>query len=157
MADRYANVIVLQTLTLAMDRNKKFDCASFCPTYRRPHVVERNDAPIRAAEGLPLGERNPCGRRSRRARDRRFGGVRFLVDFLRGQKTGLYLDQLENYSIVANMLVAGGCSIALPTKGDLRWLAPEHGALRGDGGGKRGRQREKASAERLPKRLSYFG
>jgi 23S rRNA (cytosine1962-C5)-methyltransferase len=28
-------------------------------------------------------------------------GVRFIVDFLHGQKTGLYLDQLENYVIVA--------------------------------------------------------
>ena len=100
VADRYADVVVLQTLTLAMDQRKTLIAEALAALPGVRHVVERNDAPVRVAEGLPLvtglliggdpGEREVDLR-----------GVRFLVDFLRGQKTGLYLDQAENYAIVA--------------------------------------------------------
>jgi 23S rRNA (cytosine1962-C5)-methyltransferase len=100
VADRYADVIVLQTLTLAMDKNKELIARIFSELPDVRHVVERNDGPVRTAEGLPLVSGVLFGKDpGQREIDVR--GVRFIVDFLHGQKTGLYLDQLENYAIVA--------------------------------------------------------
>ncbi|MGA7216604.1 MAG: class I SAM-dependent rRNA methyltransferase [Terrimicrobiaceae bacterium] len=100
VADRYADVIVLQTLTLAMDKQKELIARvlSVLPDVR--HVVERNEGSVRTAEGLPLVSGVLFGGEPGE-REIAVGGVRFIVDFLHGQKTGLYLDQLENYGIVA--------------------------------------------------------
>lgn len=100
VADRYGDVIVLQTLTVAMDQRKALIAAALAALPGVAHVVERNDAPVRVAEGLPsvtgmLSGEDPG------EREIGIGGVRFGVDFLRGQKTGLYLDQAENYALVA--------------------------------------------------------
>lgn len=100
VADRYGDVVVLQTLTKAMDDAREMiaECLAELPGVA--HVVERNDAPVRASErlefrtGILVGE-NP-GERTLEA-----NGVKFSVDFLDGHKTGLYLDQLENIALVA--------------------------------------------------------
>ncbi len=63
-------------------------------------IMVRNDSPMLAAEGLEqfvgmvYGEApQPCEAQSR--------GVIFIVDLQSWQKTGLYLDQLDNYADVA--------------------------------------------------------
>jgi 23S rRNA (cytosine1962-C5)-methyltransferase len=118
--DRYEDQFVLQTLTLAMDMRKDLildaiehvfcrasaslaeaetvaggacDLQSMC-------VIERNDAPIRKAEGLELRDGLLRGTPSQIAIE--INGVKFEVDTLRGHKTGFYLDQKHNYSIVAS-------------------------------------------------------
>ncbi len=98
--DRYGDCAVLQTLTLAMDRRKDL-IADAIVEILKPHcVIERNDAPVRKAEGLELhtgilrgGAPAPF--------DVTLGGVTFGVDLPAGQKTGLYLDQGDNYALVA--------------------------------------------------------
>jgi 23S rRNA (cytosine1962-C5)-methyltransferase len=98
--DRYGPHLVFQTLTLAMDQRKDLIVAATNPLLTPNSIIERNDAPIRKAEGLPLlsgllrGE-NPG------AIDLEVNGIQFRADLLTGQKTGLYLDQLENYKAVA--------------------------------------------------------
>jgi len=100
VADRYADVVVLQTLTLAMDQRKALIAEALAALPGVRHVVERNDAPVRTAEGLPLVTGLLAGD-DPGEREVNLRGVRFSVDFLRGQKTGLYLDQAENYAMVA--------------------------------------------------------
>jgi len=62
-------------------------------------IIERNDAPVRRAEGMQpamgvlLGEAKPSRIE--------VGGLNFEVDLLHGQKTGFYLDQMEHYTAVA--------------------------------------------------------
>jgi len=101
VVDRYGDVAVLQTLTFAMDQRKALIAGCLAAVPDIAHVVERNDAPVRTAEGLPIVVGmlvgNDPGERVIEVR-----GVRFTVNFLHGQKTGLYLDQVENYSIVAS-------------------------------------------------------
>ena len=117
--DRYGDDFVLQTLTLAMDMRKDFivnaiedvfcgasDSVGFpkqpeaAPVGPRSFcVIERNDAPIRRAEGLDLCSGVLRGTASQHAI--KIEGVELEVDFLRGQKTGLYLDQKHNYGVVA--------------------------------------------------------
>jgi 23S rRNA (cytosine1962-C5)-methyltransferase len=63
-------------------------------------IIERNDAPVRRAEGLELKSGILRGDASVET-DFQIAGVRFVIDLLRGQKTGFYLDQKANYQIVA--------------------------------------------------------
>lgn len=117
--DRYGDTYVLQTLTLAMDRRKDLivealkkialregnfsaNTGEISPaTGEAPvlQIIERNDAPIRKAEGMELqtgvlyGEAHPV--------EIEVLGLKFLIDPLHGQKTGFYLDQIDSYREVA--------------------------------------------------------
>jgi 23S rRNA (cytosine1962-C5)-methyltransferase len=102
IVDRYADHLVLQTLTLAMDMRKHLivealqNVVGFTPK----SIVERNDAPVRRAEGLELRTGALVGDCSGGV-DMRPVGMKFHVDLLSAQKTGFYLDQLPHYSAVA--------------------------------------------------------
>jgi 23S rRNA (cytosine1962-C5)-methyltransferase len=100
IADRYGDVIVLQTLTKAMDGAKRLLAECFAELPGVSHVVERNDAAVRALERLPAESGCLVGH-DPGERVIELGGTKFLVNFLSGHKTGLYLDQAENYRAVA--------------------------------------------------------
>jgi 23S rRNA (cytosine1962-C5)-methyltransferase len=100
--DRYGVHLVLQTLTLAMDRRKELIVEVAKQLLSPRSIIERNDAPIRKAEklematGLLFGEHpGPITVEAK--------GIRFNVDLLTGHKTGLYLDQLDNCQEVAEL------------------------------------------------------
>ncbi len=124
--DRYEDYFVMQTLTLAMDMRKeliadaieqcsaRFQLAS-APSASSPldesvrsadqrhalaYIIERNDAPVRQVEGLELRSGIVRGNAPLQF-EIEIGGIKFGVDLLRGQKTGFYLDQKQNYGIVA--------------------------------------------------------
>src|SRR5205085_131289 len=63
-------------------------------------IVERNDAPVRQAEGLELRTGVLRGTASPQTIVE-IEGLKFEVDLLRGHKTGFYLDQKHNYTILA--------------------------------------------------------
>jgi len=62
-------------------------------------VVERNDAPVRQAEGLEPRTGVLRGTTSPQMIIE-VDGLKFEVDLLRGHKTGFYLDQKHNYTIL---------------------------------------------------------
>jgi 23S rRNA (cytosine1962-C5)-methyltransferase len=97
--DRYGDHFVLQTLTLGMDMRKDFITAAMVDLFGDIAIIERNDAPVRKAEGLELRSGVLRGTPSQVAIE--IEGVKLEVDLLRGQKTGFYLDQKHNYPIVA--------------------------------------------------------
>src|SRR5438046_4462213 len=96
--DRYGDDFVLQTLTLAMDMRKDLIAAGMVKRCGDIAIVERNDAPVRKAEGLEF--RTGVLRGTPSQITIKVEGVELEVDFLRGHKTGLYLDQKHNYGIV---------------------------------------------------------
>lgn len=98
--DRYGDYVVLQTLTLAMDQRKDLLVAAIEKTLAPEGIIERNDSPIRKAEGMELVTGILAGK-SPQPFTVSFGRMRFQVDLIGGQKTGLYLDQLENYKAVS--------------------------------------------------------
>jgi 23S rRNA (cytosine1962-C5)-methyltransferase len=110
--DRYGDDFVLQTLTLAMDMRKDLIVDAiehvFCRATPKAFgaalqsfcIIERNDASVRRAEGLELRRGVLRGTPSQIAIE--IEGVQLEVDFLRGHKTGLYLDQKHNYGIVGD-------------------------------------------------------
>ena len=100
IVDRYGDVIVLQTLTLAMDRAKPLIVAALLELLQPRAIVERNDAPGRRPEGLDSVAGMLHGKEPGEI-EIEVAGLRLLVDPLRGQKTGFYLDQAANYAAVA--------------------------------------------------------
>jgi len=100
--DRYELHLVLQTLTLAMDRRKELIVEVAKQLLSPSSIIERNDAPVRKAEGLDMVTGLLFGEQPGMiALDAK--GIRFHVDLLTGHKTGLYLDQLDNYEAVAEL------------------------------------------------------
>jgi 23S rRNA (cytosine1962-C5)-methyltransferase len=98
--DRYGHHFVMQTLTLAMDMRRDLIADAIVDHFGEATVIERNDAPVRKAEGLELRSGVLCGDASSQI-EIEIDGVKFEVDLLHGQKTGFYLDQKHNYAIVA--------------------------------------------------------
>jgi len=100
IVDRYAHYLVLQTLDQGMDRAKPEIVAALLETYSPRGIVERNEAAVRKRENLPLvsgvvaGDVPDCV-------PIRMNGLAFHADLLHGQKTGVFLDQRENYIAAA--------------------------------------------------------
>ena len=97
--DRYGDTIVLQTLTLAMDLRRELIAEAIGAVTGVPNIIERNDAPIRKAEGMDL--RTGVLRGAADPVEIGILGLKFLIDPLQGQKTGFYLDQIGSYREVA--------------------------------------------------------
>lgn len=96
--DRYGDDFVLQTLTLGMDTRKDLITAAILNLFGDVTIIERNDAPVRKAEGLELQTGVLRGTPSQTVIENE--GVKLELDLLHGQKTGFYLDQKRNYGIV---------------------------------------------------------
>ena len=102
IVDRYGDNLVLQTLTLAMDLRKTLIVEALQKALGRiDSIVERNDAPVRRAEGMELQTGvlfgNPPGEI-----EIGVAGVRLTIDLMNAQKTGFYLDQMANYEAAAS-------------------------------------------------------
>jgi 23S rRNA (cytosine1962-C5)-methyltransferase len=98
--DRYGNCVVIQTLTLAMDRVKPLILDAILKVLAPAVVIERNDAPVRKAEGMELQSGILFGK-DPGPQIIVVGGLEYEIDLLRGHKTGFYLDQIDNYRAVA--------------------------------------------------------
>ena len=98
--DRYGEHLVLQTLTLAMDQRKGRIAEALVDLLHPASIVERNDSPIRKAETLEDSVGMLAGKEPAPF-ELSIHGVRQTVDLVHGQKTGIYLDQIENYAAVA--------------------------------------------------------
>ena len=94
IADRFDQVIAVQIAAAGMDERREllYDALMEIPGVEG--VVERNDHPLRALEGLP--ERVAVVRGTAEPQTISDGLLRYQVDPLGGQKTGFYLDQREN-------------------------------------------------------------
>ena len=105
--DRYGDYFVLQTLTLAVDQRKELIAKAIVDLFGSKTIVERNDSPVRKAEGLELRTGVLEGPAPSGPILVEINGTRestslhFEIDLWHGQKTGFYLDQAANYSIVA--------------------------------------------------------
>ena len=100
VVDRYDDVLVLQTLTLAMSRREAIIADLLREKTGCRVVLARNDAPVRQLEGLPL-ERNLLHGKYEAPTRVTIAGIAYELDLWSGQKTGFYLDQAENYAVVA--------------------------------------------------------
>lgn len=96
VVDRYDDYLVVQSLTLGIERNKAQIVDLLERIVQPAGIYERSDADVRAREGLAASTGLLCGREPPRPVAIRENGHAFLVDIQGGQKTGFYLDQRSN-------------------------------------------------------------
>src|ERR1044071_5568694 len=95
IVDRYADVLVLQTLSQGTDAVKSLLIEILVEEFSPRAIIERNDARVRELEGLPLIAATVYGDAPAELEILQHG-LRFVVEPLGGQKTGSFLDQREN-------------------------------------------------------------
>jgi 23S rRNA (cytosine1962-C5)-methyltransferase len=106
VVDRYGDFLVVQTLDQGMDSAKAEILSCLEEIYQPKGVIARNDAAVRAKEQLPLESGVLAGHVPETVTVR-MNGLHLQADLLRGQKTGIYLDQRENYLAAARYAHGG--------------------------------------------------
>ena len=94
--DRYGDVLVMQTLDQGMDRAKAQLVELLQELFAPVAIVERNDVAVRKLENLPLEKGLLRGELAGPVTVS-MNGLSLTADVLGGQKTGVFLDQRENY------------------------------------------------------------
>lgn len=100
IVDRYGDTLVLQTLTQGMDRAQPMIVSLLEELLSPNGIRERNDAPVRTKEQLSFRSGAVAGDPPAVV-EVTMNGFRFGADLAAGQKTGVYLDQRENYVAAA--------------------------------------------------------
>ena len=108
--DRFSDVLVTQTLSAGIEKRKDTIFPILLETLKKDGqeirgIYERNDVAIRALEGLEEGKGWFIGG-GETVTEIEENGIKYLVDFENGQKTGFFLDQKYNRLAVAR--IAGG-------------------------------------------------
>ncbi len=129
VVDRYGEWLVLQALTLGIDKRKQELASILAEWFKEVRgVYERSDVDVRSREGLEpfsgclLGETPPD------VVDALENGYRFLVDVKHGQKTGFYLDQRANRGHVRAYSRDAQVLNAFAYTGSFAVYALDHGA-----------------------------
>jgi 23S rRNA (cytosine1962-C5)-methyltransferase len=98
--DRYGDYFTLQALDQGMDRATPQIVDALVDLFHPRGIVARNDAAVRVQENLPREIRAVHGEIPERI-PLRLNGLEFQADLQHGQKTGIFLDQRENYLAAA--------------------------------------------------------
>jgi 23S rRNA (cytosine1962-C5)-methyltransferase len=108
VVDRYGDAVAIQLLTAGMDRRRDLILIAVEEVLRPRTIVARNDSTMREREGLP---RERAVLRGQIPPDPTvtINGLDVSVDLLGGQKTGLFLDQIDNYPLIEQ--IAGGADV----------------------------------------------
>lgn len=111
VVDRYADYLVVQCLTLGIDRRKEMLFGILEELLSPKGIVERSDVSVRSKEGLTelagirRGQPPPVELLITE------NGHQFGVSLLEGHKTGLYLDQRDNRAAVCQPRHVAGARI----------------------------------------------
>ncbi len=96
VVDRYGDYLSVQFLNQAMDRLSATIVTCLRRLINPKGIVARNDVSVRRLEGLPLEIQAVHGEIPGQV-EVHMNGLKLLADLTGGQKTGIYLDQRENY------------------------------------------------------------
>ena len=100
VVDKFADVLVLQSLSLGIERIKDMLCDLLMEVVKPAGIWERSDVPVRRLEGLEQTTGLLRGTVPDEV-EMVENGIRFLVDVKHGQKTGFFLDQKQNRAAIA--------------------------------------------------------
>ena len=100
VVDKFADVLVLQSLSLGIERIKDMLCDLLMEIVQPVGIWERSDVPVRRLEGLEQTTGLLRGEVPDEV-DMVENGIHFLVDVKQGQKTGFFLDQKQNRAALA--------------------------------------------------------
>ncbi len=100
VVDKFADILVLQSLSLGIERIKDMLCDILMEVVQPAGIWERSDVPVRRLEGLEQTTGLLRGEVPDEV-DMVENGIHFLVDVKHGQKTGFFLDQKQNRAAIA--------------------------------------------------------
>ncbi|MCX7604793.1 MAG: class I SAM-dependent rRNA methyltransferase [Bryobacteraceae bacterium] len=100
IVDQYGAHLAVQFLDQGMDRAAPLIAGCLCELLSPASILARNDVAVRRLEELPLEPLALHGEPPAQA-EIRMNGLALAVDLQRGQKTGAFLDQRENYVAAA--------------------------------------------------------
>lgn len=100
IVDRYGDYLVIQTLNQGMDRLQPDIVRCLEELLAPKGIIARNDVAVRTREDLPVETKVVSGEVPGRV-DVTVNGLKLHADLVHGQKTGVYLDQRENYVAAA--------------------------------------------------------
>jgi 23S rRNA (cytosine1962-C5)-methyltransferase len=106
IVDRYGDYLVMQTLDQGMDAVKDEIASCLTEIFAPCGIVARNDAAVRTKEDLPI-ETTVLAGEIPDSVTLRMNGLQLTADLLHGQKTGIFLDQRENYLAAASYARGG--------------------------------------------------
>lgn len=123
--DQYGDVLVMQFLTMGMERLRPVFIDILREKFPGKNLLDRSDAPSRRYEGLTDNVEWVQGKVADTVIEE--AGTRYKVFFDEGQKTGFYLDQRDNRVFLAEAGIkgkvldafcySGGFGLALAKKG----------------------------------------
>lgn len=96
IVDRYGDWLTMQLLDQGMNRLEQAIVQALVGLLRPKGIAARNDASVRAKEDLPRESHVASGEIPEWI-DFCMNGLDWRADILHGQKTGVFLDQRENY------------------------------------------------------------
>jgi len=102
VVDNYGGNLVVQSLTAGVERMLPEIIDALKAVYSPKCILLRNDSGQRKLEGLAPGKSVEHGRYDGPV-DAVIGGLKFKVDMLDGQKTGFFLDQVDNYALLKDI------------------------------------------------------
>lgn len=100
IVDKFDDVLVMQSLSLGIDRIKDMICDLLMEIVQPRGIWERSDVPVRRLEGLEQTTGLLRGEVPDMV-EMRENGIIFGVDVKNGQKTGFFLDQKQNRAAIA--------------------------------------------------------
>jgi 23S rRNA (cytosine1962-C5)-methyltransferase len=106
IVDRYGDYLVVQTLDQGMDAAKADIVSALEEIFAPQGIIARNDAAVRSKEELPLEITVLAGEVPPNV-PVRMNGLTLTADLHRGQKTGIFLDQRQNYRAAARYARGG--------------------------------------------------
>ena len=121
--DRYGDFFTIQTLDQGMDRAKSDFVSILSDLFEPRGIVERNDVAVRKREELPLQSGALLGDIPDTV-EIEMNRLRLHVDLLHGQKTGVFLDQRENYVAAARYAHGRALDCFTATGGFALHIAP---------------------------------
>jgi 23S rRNA (cytosine1962-C5)-methyltransferase len=107
IVDRFGSVLVVQILTLGMDKRREELVDALVDVFRPAGIYERSDVPVRELEGLEQRTGVLYGDCPRHVMIEE-NGLKLEVDIAEGQKTGYFFDQRENRASIAPLMTGWG-------------------------------------------------
>lgn len=127
IADKYGECIVVQFLTLGLDKRKDSIISLLREVFSPRAIYERSDVRAREHEGLERVKGELWGTLPH-VLEVRIGGLRYMVDAVCGQKTGLFLDQRENAILAGSWMSGMEVLDCFSYTGNFGMQAAHHGA-----------------------------
>lgn len=107
IVDKFSSVLVVQILTLGMDRCREDILEALVDVFRPEGIYERSDVAVREREGLEQRKGALYGVCPRQVEISE-NGLSIEVDIMEGQKTGYFFDQRENRASLEPLMTGWG-------------------------------------------------